>query len=719
MIHTLDRRINVLLVDDRPENLVAMEAVLSPSEINYVKCISGEDALKYLIQEECALILLDVQMPGIDGYETAKLIKSRAKNKETPIIFITAINQDPEHVFNGYAVGAIDYIFKPFDPEVLRSKVGSFVDLYMANKKMISQTLLLNEKTKELEHANNELSLIASKLQQAEALARVIGETSMDTMITFDSDNKVLSINPAIVQMFGYQPDQILEKDVNVLFEAPLISTWLAQVNNEIDESVQLLEIEALHCEGTTFPAEVQIHEAYLDGQLIYACTVRDITERRAQLAELKHMARHDGLTGLPNRILLYEEMTKLIVTPYGTQTFALIVFDLNHFKEINDTLGHSYGDALLQCLGATIREELPPEAVVARLGGDEFAILLPSYDEAAAIAKTKEILGIIERPVAIDGITLAIGVSLGIALFPDHGQNPDVLLQHADIAMYAAKRTGSGYALYDKRHDQNDPFRLLLMGELRKAIENNELILYYQPTVRMGSKEITGVEALVRWNHPKYGLIPPAEFIPLAEQIGFIKPLTYWVLEEAIRQCKEWEKDGFDIHVAVNLSVRSLQDSGFPQLTLDLIKKYNLEAEKVHLEITESFLMSDTVKAFEVLSKLRSMGIQLSIDDFGTGFSSLSYLRNLPVSQIKIDKSFVIAMANEPDNAMIVRSTIMMAHNLRLEVVAEGVEDIHTWTILESWGCDIAQGYYMSRPEPAHTFMKWINDQAQKGKWG
>jgi diguanylate cyclase (GGDEF)-like protein len=584
----VDSQINVLIVDDHPENLVALEALLYSNNVNYIKCNSGEEALKYLIKEQCALILLDVQMPGLDGYETAKLIKARSKNKATPIIFITAINQDPEHVINGYAVGAIDYIFKPFDPDMLKSKVESFIDMYVNSQKLMMQTALLNEKTKELQLAN-------------EALSR---------------------------------------------------------------------------------------------------------------------LALHDALTGLPNRTMLYEKMINMIKTASGIKSFALIVFDLNNFKAINDTLGHSYGDTLLKRLGAMIDQSLSPGETIVRLGGDEFAILLPDYGESNAINRAKELLDMIERPVDIDEITLAIGVSLGIVLFPDHGESPDSLLQRADVAMYLAKRSGSGYALYDKQHDLNDPFHLVLMGELRKAVENGELTLYYQPKIRMSTREITGVEALVRWNHPKYGLIPPRDFIPLAEQIGFINPLTYWVLEEAIRQCKAWEEEGIDVKVAVNLSVRSLQDIGFLKLTENLIAKYKLKPEKLQLEITESFLMSDTIRALEVLSNLKSMGVVLSIDDFGTGFSSLSYLKNLPVSKIKIDKSFVMAMMDETDDAMIVRSIIMMAHNLRLEVVAEGVEDMETWETLKSWGCDVAQGYLMSYPKPPGDFICWLKEQKDEGKW-
>lgn len=717
---TNETQINILLVDDRPENLVAMEALLASDFVNIVKCTSGEEALEYLLYEECALILLDVQMPGIDGYETAKLIKSRKKHKDTPIIFITAINQELEHVYEGYTAGAIDYIFKPFDPDVMISKVDSFVDMYNKNKKLMMQTKLLNVKTNELEKANHELSRLASELKRTEAMAKVIGETSMDTMIIFDANHIILTINPAVKGMFGYNPNDLFNTSVDQLFEAVLLDEYqyrLSQAERELSEKAELFEMIGKKSDGSLFPAEVQIHETHLEGMTIYACTIKNITEKKEQISQLRHMAMHDSLSGLPNRALLYEEIKGSIQTA-ADSTFALFILDLDHFKAINDTLGHSYGDAVLQHISGLIDKIFTAEEVVARLGGDEFAVLLPRYSQSAAVNTAKNLLALLERPIVIDGITLAVGASVGIVLYPEHGQTADELMQRADVAMYHAKRKGLSYTLYEKGIDQNDPYHLSLMGELRNAILNEELILYYQPLLQMSNKEIIGAEALVRWNHPIHGLIPPADFIPIAEQIGFMNPLTYWVLENSIRQCKEWEKEDIDINISVNLSVRDLQDTDFPQFIADLFSKYEFRPEKLQLEITESFLMSDKSKALELLTRMKDMGIKIAIDDFGTGYSSFAYIQQLPISHIKIDKSFVLNMSTEAEDAMIVSSIINLSHNLKMNVIAEGVEDEECWDTLENWGCDEAQGYFMSHPLPAAKFIQWLHDPQQNDRW-
>ncbi|WP_167859055.1 two-component system response regulator [Paenibacillus cymbidii] len=717
---SLDKEVNVLLVDDRPENLIALEGILASSCANFVKCMSGEEALKFLIHEECALILLDVQMPGINGYETAKLIKSREKNKDTPIIFITAINHDPEHVYAGYSVGAVDYIFKPFDPDVLKSKVDIFLEMHTINKRLINQTRQLNLHKQQLEAANEELQRVAQELRRAEALAKVIGETSMDVMVIFNEKGAMLTINPAVKIMFGYEPDELTGRSVDMLFGTPLLSAYAAHsagIGEQTGKS-GLFEIEAFRRTGISFPAEVQVHEAYVENRRLYACTVREITERKKQLADLRHMALHDTLTGLPNRTMLYDKMKTMIRQADNHTNFALVLFDLNHFKAINDTLGHSYGDAFLQALGKEVQLQLEDDELIARLGGDEFAMLLPNRDRQSIIEKIEALQKLIERPYYIEGITLAVGVSMGVSLFPEYGDNPNSLMQYADIAMYMAKRRGSGYALYDRKQDQNNPFHLVLMSELRDAVTNGQISLHYQPKIRIATGDIVGVEALLRWHHPQFGMVPPSEFIPIAEQIGFINLLTYWVLEEAIRQSKSWEESGIRMKVAVNLSVRSLQDIAFPANTEKLLAKYRLKPELLHLEITESFLMSDTVRAMEVLTELQSLGIELSIDDFGTGFSSLSYLQHLPVSQVKIDKSFVLGMTAESGNHMIVRSIITLAKNLRLGVVAEGVENMETLAELESLGCDEAQGYFVSKPISSAEIGEWMVRHSHNGKW-
>ncbi|HZG86113.1 two-component system response regulator [Paenibacillus sp.] len=712
MSAAVSERINILVVDDRPENLVALEALLSSKYVNLVKCDSGEAALRYLLKEDCALILLDVQMPGMDGYETAQLIKTRERCKDIPIIFITAINKDPEHVHYGYALGAIDYIFKPFDPDTLKAKVDSLLEMHLSSQRLVEQTRLLNEKTKELEQANARLLRLAADLQRAEAMAKVIGETSSDTMITFDEEGVITSVNPAVTRMFGYAREEVLGGSIDRLFREPFLRRYVRSGETPWPNE-DTLELEAIDRGGALFPAEVQLHETRLEQRRIYACTIRDATERKAQLEQLEYMALHDMLTGLPNRIHLHEAVRRRRGEP-----FALIMFDLDHFKTINDTLGHSYGDELLKCLSRELLALVPADGVVARMGGDEFAVLLPNSGAAEAERAVQSMIQIIEQPVSVDGITLAVGVSMGIALSPTHGDDPETLLRCADVAMYSAKTSSVGYAVYDKSADGNSPYRLSLMGDLRSAVEKGQFRLHYQPKLRIGSRSVAGVEALLRWEHPEHGFVPPCDFIPLVEQTGFIHTLTLWVLEEAIRQCKAWEDAGIDLPVAVNLSVRCLQHQQFPQLASGLLRKYRLPEHKLQLEITESFLMADTARATIVLEQLHRSGIRLAIDDFGTGFSSLAYLKQLPVSQVKIDKSFVMSMQKDDSSAMIVRSIIQLAHNLRMGVVAEGVECAEAWETLSGWGCDEAQGFYIAKPLPADAFEAWLRDECDDARW-
>jgi len=691
-------KINVLLVDDRHENLVALEALLSSNALNLVKCESGEAALKFLMKEECALILLDVQMPGIDGYETAKLIKSRERNKQTPIIFITAINQDPEHVFTGYSVGAIDYIFKPFDPDILKSKVDTFIEMYFTGKKLADQAKLLNEKMKELEQANARLLRLATELQRAEALAKVIGDTSIDTMVVFDDDGAVITANPAVTGMFGYAPETLIGRSIDRLFAEPFVGTL------PVPDGERVRERDAIAADGRTFPAEVQVHRTSVGDRLIYACTIRDITERKEQLKKLEYMALHDELTCLPNRAQLLQTMETM-----RERSYAFIVIDLNNFKAINDTLGHTYGDKLLKRLGDKVITYLREGDLVARLGGDEFAVVLPNRNATSAADFVKQLLRMIEEPVLVDGVSLAVGASMGIVVCPEHGRDPETLLMRADVAMYAAKREGTGYAIYAPDGDRNDPYHLTLMADIRSAVVKGQFELFYQPKMSMSAGRLAGFETLIRWNHPEFGRVMPGDFIPIAESIGFIHSLTCWVLEEAVRQCKAWETKGYDICVSVNLSVRSLQNAEFPSFVSSLLRSYALAGEKLCLEVTESFLMSDAERAIQVLHQIKRSGVMISIDDFGTGFSSMSYLNRLPVSEVKIDKSFVMNMEGERDDSVIVRSIIQLAHNLRKTVVAEGVEREQIWNMLEQWGCDEAQGYYIARPmcaADAETFM-------------
>ena len=432
--------------------------------------------------------------------------------------------------------------------------------------------------------------------------------------------------------------------------------------------------------------------------------------QKRTERA-IQHLAYYDTLTDLPNRTLLQDRLQQAILSARRDgKSLALLVMDLDRFKEINNILGHHYGDLVLQQVGPRLREVLRESDTIARLGGDEFAVLLLSIGLEGAILTAQKILKRFLSPFVVDCLSLEVGTSIGIALFPEHGEDANNLMRRADMAMYAAKQENTGFAVYSPQHERHNSSHLILMGDLRHAIERNELFLVYQPKIDLQTRSMIGAEALVRWQHPSRGIIPPDQFIPLSEQGGLIKPLTLWVLDAALMRCRAWRQAGLRLSVAANLSARNLLDPQLSDQIARLLQAHSLEPEWLHLEITESVIMADPARALEILNRLSKMGIRLAIDDFGTGYSSLGYLKKLPVDEIKIDKSFVKEMAVEADDAMIVRSTIDLAHNLGLKVVAEGVENQEILERLITLGCDAVQGYHISRPISPTDLVAWVN---------
>ncbi len=437
---------------------------------------------------------------------------------------------------------------------------------------------------------------------------------------------------------------------------------------------------------------------------------VEDVTARVQAEEALRHQAQHDSLTDLPNRTLLHARLAAALGDAADApRPLALLLLDLDRFKEVNDTLGHAQGDGLLREVADRLRGLLRAGDTVARLGGDEFAVLLPGADATAAQHVAVSLRVALDRPVFVDGHLLRAGVSIGIALAPAHGADGTTLLRRADVAMYAAKRDRLGQALYAPTQDQHSPERLARIAALREAIEQGALVLHYQPQIDLTSGRVLGVEALVRWPHPLHGLIPPDQFIPLAEQIGLINPLTDWVLGEAIRQCRAWQRAGLMLSVSVNLSMWNLHDPTLPARVGGLLQEHGLSPAWLRLELTESTLMADTERTMDVLERLAALGLRLAVDDFGAGYSSLAYLKKLPVDELKIDKGFVQAMGTEATDAAIVAATVALGHALGLRVVAEGIEDRATWNALVEMGCDVAQGYYLSRPLPADALVGWM----------
>lgn len=424
------------------------------------------------------------------------------------------------------------------------------------------------------------------------------------------------------------------------------------------------------------------------------------------ETAALEHQALHDPLTDLPNRKLLNNRLQQEIMRTSRTKTsLVLIMIDLNHFKEINDTLGHHVGDQVLQQAALRLFRTFRKTDSVARLGGDEFGILLPKTTIAEAEKLCRKAVDAFEIPFVIEGNNLSLGLSMGLVECPAHGDDVNILVQRADIAMYIAKRNNQGFSVYDPEQDTHSIGRLALMTEFREAIERQSLDILYQPKINMATNEIIGAEALLRWVHPTRGTISPDEFIPLAEQTGLIKPLTSWVLDKAVQQCMDWKHIWPDFNMSINLSVQNLLDVRLLEQVRELIASNKMSASCLTMEITESDIMTDPIRAREILEALSMMGVRLSIDDFGTGYSSLSYIKQLPVEEIKIDKSFVMEMVSDENDAVIVKATIDLAHNLGLEIVAEGVKDKETWDYLRSLNCDIAQGFFISEPLTVEEF--------------
>ena len=440
----------------------------------------------------------------------------------------------------------------------------------------------------------------------------------------------------------------------------------------------------------------------------LFRIVARASQTMRLQAEENRHQALHDALTGLPNRTLLYQRGDQIITT-WEEPRLAVLLIDLDRFKEVNDTLGHDCGDEILQQVAERMAREVRQGDMLARLGGDEFAVLLPDLrSPAAARQAATRILAALERPFNIRGFSVQLEASIGVALAPEHGTDIKHLLQRADVAMYEGKRNRSGIEFYSRARDPYTPERLTLLGDLKDAIAEGQMVLHFQPQVSLATRELTGAEALLRWHHPRRGLLMPDEFIHLAERTAVVRNLTLWVVNAAARECRRWCDAGLDLSIAVNLASTNVTDPTLPPAIQDILDRWEVAPQRVELEISESTVMGDSARAEDVLARFGAIGLRLSLDDFGTGHSSLGYLRRLPLDRVKIDRSFVMGMTRHEDDAEIVRWTIDLARSLGLEAVAEGVESPEIEAALAALGCPAAQGFAICPPVPPDEFLDW-----------
>ena len=556
-------------------------------------------------------------------------------------------------------------------------------------------------------------------LRISEQRYRALTEQASDLVLIINPAGIYRYASPSHQHMLGYDPEALLNTDV-FSFIHPEDRT---QVQAAFSLSYKLPDIIAKtacrvrHADGHWVTLECigrnRLHDPAVHGFIINA---RNITEQMTMEETLRHQALHDALTDLPNRTFLQKRLDQALTNAERKKhNVALLMMDLDRFKEINDTFGHQHGDLLLREVGARLLQAIGNAGLVSRLGGDEFAVLLPVADEESTQTIAAQLRYVLDDPFQVADYPLHVEASIGIVLYPIHGTDALTLLRRADVAMYAAKSSHEGVAIYKDAHDdQHRSRRLTLIGALRQAIATNELKLYYQPKVSLKTGLASSVEALVRWQHPIHGFVPPDQFVTIAEQTGLINALTSWVIGAAVQQCSIWLRSGLSLNIAINLSAWNLRDTALPDMIMDMLTRYAVPSSLLRVEVTESAIMTDTDRALEVLTRLSRMGISISVDDFGTGYSSLAYLKRLPIDELKIDRSFVQHMTEIEADATIVRSTVMLAHNLGLQIVAEGVEDQETLKRLADFKCDLAQGYYMSRPIPACELEHWLHTTPQ-----
>ncbi len=526
---------------------------------------------------------------------------------------------------------------------------------------------------------------------------------------------RVALVNDGFCNLYGVAREEVIGQ---TLVAFGIIERHQAifddMLQNVFDEQAFDAEATARRKDGTEFELDLQLVPVQDNGQVSHwVAFLRDITDSKNQLLTLRRQATYDALTDLPNRVLLLDRLEKAIDTSRGEKTITgLLLMDLDRFKDVNDTFGHHFGDMLLKQIAMRLRNHLHSNDTLARLGGDEFGIVLTKIGDSNDVAVVaRKILDALQQPFEIEKHLLEVGASIGIALYPTHGTDARTLLRRADVAMYAAKDANVGYAFHNQEHESRTPEQLALVVEMRGAMERDEFELYYQPKLHVSSGLMTRAEVLIRWNHPKRGLLAPGAFIPIAERTGLIKSMTDWIMDRMLKQCREWHDAGAPVHVAVNISAKSLQEKDLPVKVQSALDKWHIDPRFVKVEITESSILADPAHALAITSMLQSMGVRLSLDDFGTGYSSLTSLRELPIDEIKIDKSFVMGMSSNEADATIVRTMVDLAHNLGKQVCAEGVEDEETWRRLGEMGCDLAQGYWISKPKPADQFLEWLVD--------
>ena len=673
----------LLVVDDYPENLLSMRALLERQDWQVMTAASGIEALGLLLEHEVDLVLLDVQMPGMDGFEVARLMQGSQRTRLTPIIFLTANEQSQDSVIKGYASGAVDYLFKPFDPQILKPKVQALLE-QQRNRRALQRLTL--------------------ELEAARAFNASVLENAAEGIMVVNEDGCIRFANPAISRLLSATVEELQGAEFLSYLQSPHVPNWFG---SDIYSCYRKGEICRMHDAvlrtSPGQPLSVALSCAPLPlEQKAMVVTVLDMSVVRHLYQQLEYQAVTDPLTGLLNRRGFYQaaESSLLRVERPG-KSLVLLYLDLDGFKRVNDSLGHDAGDRVLRWVSEQLKACLRPFDVLARMGGDEFTAFLDLEfpEQAAKIAeKLIERVSICQQ---IDGLDIALGASIGIATFPDCGANLDGLLRASDIAMYEAKRAGrQQYRFYDHEMNGRARSRLMLEESVRTAIENRDFNLVYQPQVSIADGQIRGFEALLRWQHPSVGDVPPGLFLPLLEEARLISRLGSWIYHRGAGQRKAWEAL-FAEDLVLGVSLSSTQFA-MPNLVTELrqvLDRHGLQARHLEVEVTEAALMHHPDETRKQLRLLRNLGVRVALDDFGSGPCSLAHLRDLELDTLKLDRHLIARLPDSSRDAALVRSVIELCKQYGMLVIAEGVETIAQYNWLQANGCEYVQGFLVSRP--------------------
>lgn len=690
----------ILIVDDTPANLSVVVDHLEDQGLTVAVAQGGEEALKRAAFIRPDLILLDVMMPGIDGFETCRRLKADETTRAIPVIFMTALADIHDKV-QAFAAGGVDYVSKPFQIEELLARVKTHLDLRTVQQALVERNEVLQEEIAARRGAEE-------ALRTSELRYRRLFETASDGIVLIDRDSgRIIGANPALVAMVNQESASLVGR---VFWDCAPFNTNPA-CRAAIDE---LRCNEFVHVEdwvldngrGISLNIEATGSLHQVENRTVVQCNLRDITDRKEAEARIRYMALHDALTGLPNRTLFEDRIDNAVAHARREDTrVGVLMLDLDRFKHINDSLGHHIGDQLLEQFAMRLRTCLRESDTAARLGGDEFAVCLPDLTSVqAAELLAQRILAVIEVPFQIEQHELNVGSSIGIACYPQDGTDHDTLLRAADTAMYDAKANGRGiYRFFTPELNEAAQLRHMLVNEVRHAHRRGEFVLHYQPQLSLTSHSISGVEALLRWHHPKHGIISPGLFIPLLEEMGMMPEVGEWVLRTACRQNVEWQADGLPLlRIAVNLSAQQFYRGEIVETVRGALAESGLDPQWLELELTESLTLDESEDNLKIMGQLKDLGVSLTLDDFGTGWSSLSYLRRFPLDRIKIDRSFMRDVTTHENAAAVVHSILNLAQSLGLSCVAEGVETHDQLRYLEEQLCTEIQGFLFSHPLPA-----------------